>query len=199
MRISVTLRERPWAKQSHTYPSRTSSELLVRMTVSLICVSFIRFHPWSSVVKNLPATAGDTRVMGSIPGSENALEWEMANHASILAWKIPGTVELGRLQSMELQRGRHDWACMHAMSCHTLIMLKNGLFDMVILTMVVLLGNWVVFQCHFYYTWRANNIQVNLFILIKFYGSIETRNIMLSHSNGTGLYTWLVLNLTWKI
>ena len=46
--------------------------------------------------------------MGSVPGSENALEWEMANHSSILAWKIPGTAELGRLQSMELQRGKHD-------------------------------------------------------------------------------------------
>ena len=32
----------------------------------------------------------------------------MATHSSILAWKIPRTEEPGRLQSMELQRVRHD-------------------------------------------------------------------------------------------
>ena len=37
------------------------------------------------VVKNLPANAGDTRDMGLIPGSEDPLEEEMANHSSILA------------------------------------------------------------------------------------------------------------------
>ena len=31
------------------------------------------------------------------------LEKEMANHSSILAWEIPWTEELGRLQSMGLQ------------------------------------------------------------------------------------------------
>ena len=32
----------------------------------------------------------------------------MAAHSSTLAWKIPWTEEPGRLQSMELQRVRHD-------------------------------------------------------------------------------------------
>ena len=31
-------------------------------------------------------------------------------HSSILAWKIPWTEEPSRLQSMESQRVRHDWA-----------------------------------------------------------------------------------------
>ena len=31
------------------------------------------------------------------------------NPLPLLAWKIPGTEEPGRLQSMELQRVRHDW------------------------------------------------------------------------------------------
>ena len=35
------------------------------------------------------------------------LEKEMATHSSALAWKIPWTEELGRLQSMGLQRVRH--------------------------------------------------------------------------------------------
>ena len=39
---------------------------------------------------------------------EEPLEKEMATHYSILAWRIPGTEEPGELQSMGLQRVRHD-------------------------------------------------------------------------------------------
>ena len=35
----------------------------------------------------------------------------MATHSSILAWKIPWTEEPGGLQSMRLQRVRHDRDC----------------------------------------------------------------------------------------
>ena len=38
------------------------------------------------------------------------MEKEMATHSSNLAWKIPWTEEPGRLQSMGLQRVRHDRA-----------------------------------------------------------------------------------------
>ena len=38
----------------------------------------------------------------------HALEKEMATHSSILARRIPCTEELGRVQSMGLQRVRHD-------------------------------------------------------------------------------------------
>ena len=41
-------------------------------------------------------------------GQENPLEKGMATHSSILAWRIPRTEEPGRLQSMGLQRVRHD-------------------------------------------------------------------------------------------
>ena len=48
---------------------------------------------WSSqmvlVVKNPPASAGDIRDSGSIPGSGRSLEKEMPNHSSILTGKIP--------------------------------------------------------------------------------------------------------------
>ena len=43
-------------------------------------------------------------------GQQDPLEKEMATHSSTLAWKIPLTEEHGRLQSMGLQRVRHDWA-----------------------------------------------------------------------------------------
>ena len=38
------------------------------------------------------------------------VEKEMAIHSSSLAWEIPQTEELGRLQSMGSQRVGHDWA-----------------------------------------------------------------------------------------
>ena len=39
---------------------------------------------------------------------EDILEKEMATHSSIPAWEIPWTEEPGGLQSMGLQRVRHD-------------------------------------------------------------------------------------------
>ena len=41
-------------------------------------------------------------------GWEDPLEKEMATHSSILPWRIPQTEESDRLQSMGLQRVRHD-------------------------------------------------------------------------------------------
>ena len=57
----------------------------------------VKGSPGGSVVKNPPASAGDG---GSIPGSEDLLEKEMATHSSILAWRIPWMEELGGPQSM---------------------------------------------------------------------------------------------------
>jgi len=49
--------------------------------------------PGGSVVKNLPANAGDA---GFIFGPEDPLEEEMATYSSIPAWEIPWTEEPGR-------------------------------------------------------------------------------------------------------
>ena len=57
--------------------------------------------------KNPPATQ-ETPVQ--FLGWEDPLEEGMATHSSILAWRIPWTEEPGGLQSMVLQRVRHDWA-----------------------------------------------------------------------------------------
>ena len=43
-------------------------------------------------------------------GWEDPLEEEMVTHSSVLAWKIPWTEEPSGLQSMGLQRIRHDLA-----------------------------------------------------------------------------------------
>ena len=48
------------------------------------------------------STMRETRVRSL--GQEDPLEKETAIHSSTIAWKIPWTEELGRLQSMGLQR-----------------------------------------------------------------------------------------------
>ena len=44
---------------------------------------------------------------------EDPLEKKMATCSSILVWKIPWTEKLGGLQSMGLQKLRHDWSTEH--------------------------------------------------------------------------------------
>ena len=43
-------------------------------------------------------------------GREDPLDEGMATHSSILAWRIQWTEETGGLQSIGLQRVRHDWS-----------------------------------------------------------------------------------------
>ena len=69
--------------------------------------------PGGSDGKASAYNAGD---VGSIPGSGDPLEKEMANHSSILAWKSPWTGEPGRLWSMGSQRVGHDLATKPPMS-----------------------------------------------------------------------------------
>ena len=44
----------------------------------------------------------------------------MASHSGTLAWKIPWTEELGRLQSMGLLRVRHDFTFTFTFNFHAL-------------------------------------------------------------------------------
>ena len=57
------------------------------------------------MVKNL-LTIWETRVRSL--GQEDSLEKGVATHSSSLAWEISWTEEPGGLQSMGLQRVRHD-------------------------------------------------------------------------------------------
>ena len=59
----------------------------------------------AQLVKKLPAVQ-ETWVQSLV--QEDPLEKEMASHSSTIAWKIPWTEEPGKLQSMGLQRVRHD-------------------------------------------------------------------------------------------
>ena len=67
----------------------------VRVRVSLL----------AQMGENLPANTGDSDLTLS---REDLLEKGLATHSTILAWRIPWTEEPGRLQSVGLQRVRHD-------------------------------------------------------------------------------------------
>ena len=60
------------------------------------------------VVKNPFSNAEDVRNVGFIPGTGDPLVKGTAAHSSILVWRIPWTEEPDRLQSIGLQRVRHD-------------------------------------------------------------------------------------------
>ena len=61
--------------------------------------------PGGSDSKESACNAGDAN---STAGLEDPLEKGMANHSSILAWRIPWTEQPGGLQSMGSQRVGHD-------------------------------------------------------------------------------------------
>ena len=68
-------------------------------------VTYHLSSPGGSVIKNSPVIQ-ETWVRSL--GQEDPLEKETATHSSILAWEISWTEEPGRLQSMGLQRIRHN-------------------------------------------------------------------------------------------
>ena len=65
--------------------------------------------PWASLVaQRLKRQPPMQETWVRSLGREDPLEKEMATHSSILAWRIPWTEELGRLQSTGSQRVGHD-------------------------------------------------------------------------------------------
>ena len=54
----------------------------------------------AQLVKNCPANAGETWVPSL--GWEDPLEKGKATHSSILAWRIPGTIQSGGLKELDM-------------------------------------------------------------------------------------------------
>ena len=75
-------------------------------TSNFLWVQTMPGFPGSSVVKN-PPVKQETQV--PFLGQKDTLEREMPPHCSILAWRSPWTEEPGGLQSLGLQRVRHNW------------------------------------------------------------------------------------------
>ena len=61
-----------------------------------------------SAVKNLPASAEDSRDICLVFAWGDPLEKEMSTHSRILSWKVPWTEESGRLESLGSKRVGHD-------------------------------------------------------------------------------------------
>ena len=59
----------------------------------------------------------------------HALEKEMATHSSVLAWRIPGTVEPGGLSSMGSHRFRHNWSDLAVAVCHIIFLIFLNYLD----------------------------------------------------------------------
>ena len=101
-----------WAFSTSGEQGRLFVVVLKLLLLCLFTLLIVSFDPpkWTSLVaqtvKCLP-TVRETYVWSL--GREDPLEKAMAAHSSTLAWKIPWTEEHGRLQSMGLQRVRHDW------------------------------------------------------------------------------------------
>ena len=107
-----------------------------------ICIQLYRSRQWQPTPVFTPGKSNGRRsLVGCSPWgrwesditeqlqfqfSLSALEREMATHSRALAWKIPGTEELGRLLSMGSHRVRLGWndlaaACPLGRWCHPTI------------------------------------------------------------------------------
>ena len=71
----------------------------------LLCLSYVA---QASLVAQMVKKLQETGVRSL--GQEDPQKKEMATHSSILAWRMPWTEELDKLQSMGLQSITHDWA-----------------------------------------------------------------------------------------
>ena len=92
----------------------TSVQPLVGMpkiALKKVEVWYFKDFPGGTVIKNLPANAGD---VGLTLSQEDPMEKEMAAYCSILACRSPWTEEPGGLQSMGLQKNwkTTEHACM---------------------------------------------------------------------------------------
>ena len=71
-------------------------------------------------MNNLPANAGDP---GSVTGSEDPLEKEMATHSSIPAWEIPWAEEPGGLTVCRVTK---SWMLLKRFSTYAFITSNSG-------------------------------------------------------------------------
>ena len=92
----MSLTQRRWRYLKHNLDTGTQPGLKLGIPLDLLVT-----------VKSVPAVL-ETQVWSL--GQEDPMEKETATHSGTLAWKIPWMEEPGRIQSMGLQRVRHDWA-----------------------------------------------------------------------------------------
>ena len=79
-----------------------------------LCILTPLLPRWQLVVKNPPASAGDARDWGSVPGLGRSPGERNDNSLQYSCLQIPWTEEPVGLQSMGSQRVGQDWACTQA-------------------------------------------------------------------------------------
>ena len=117
------------------------------------------------MVKNLP-TMQEAWVQSL--GLEDPLEKGMATHSGILAWEIPWTEEAGGLQSMGLQRVKHDWVTEHIHIHQEIQWLRKNLLE---LSKHVMLQSWLWYM-------KKSDYKKIYVIKIKFYKFLYRQNII---------------------
>ena len=96
-------------EQLSLYGHRFSLLLDIYLGVELLGhMQLFSGFPGGVRIKNLPASAGDTRDAGSIPGLGRSPAKEIATYSSVPAVINPWTEEPGGLQSMGSQRVGYD-------------------------------------------------------------------------------------------
>ena len=113
--------------------------------------------PGGSVVKNLPASAGDTRVVGSIPGSGRSPRERNGHLLQYSSLENPCTEEPGGLWSMGSQRVRNIWGTHTHTRCGSQSRLGSSLSHLCLLL-------YTRYQAGFLYLWAV----VSLFIKLKY-------------------------------
>ena len=102
-----------WNK--HTQGQRAPIVAPLFIYLFIFCHSkLLMGFPGGSAVKNPSAMQETQETWIQSLHRADTLEKEIATHSNILAWKIPQTEELDRLQSMGSQRVGHSWARVHA-------------------------------------------------------------------------------------
>ena len=86
---------------------------IIPNTTILLCHHYCVYsvlHYTSLLAQTIKSLSAMQETWVQSQGWEDPLEENMATPSSILAWRIPWTEDPGRLQSMGLQRVRHNWA-----------------------------------------------------------------------------------------
>ena len=78
------------------------------LTKNMVLVSHEKGSPGDANGKELFCHQEMLRVWSL--GREDPLEEGKATHSSVLAWRIPGTERLGRLETIRSHRVGHDWS-----------------------------------------------------------------------------------------
>ena len=115
----------------------------------------------------------------------HALKKEMATRSTVLAWRIPGTGEPGRLPSMGSHRVRHNWSDLAAAASalvsavyQSLNLLQNSLFIVVVqsLSHVQLFATPSILACQ---TSLSFTISQSLFKLMSIESVMPSNHLIL--------------------